>query len=130
MKFTWLIKKLTMKLKLYNFNFIVSFFIQLRDIPEDRINFVKEILEHNYHEDRLFSIKGESINRYLNRIEDKLGIERHSNYDIRRLIAQEKFDSYRKSGLSIKDVANKTSAWLSHGDNRNEILEKSYIKLK
>ncbi|OUN50350.1 hypothetical protein B5G18_14385 [Clostridium perfringens] len=101
-----------------------------RDIPNDRVELVKEVLEHNYHEDRLFSIKGDSINRYLNRIEDKLGIERHSNHDIRRLIAQEKFDSYRKSGLSIKDAANKTSAWLSHGDNRNDLLEKSYIKLK
>lgn len=101
-----------------------------RDIPNDRVELVKEVLEHNYHEDRLFSIKGDSINRYLNRIEDKLGIERHSNHDIRRLIAQEKFDGYRKSGLSIKDAANKTSAWLSHGDNRNELLEKSYIKLK
>lgn len=101
-----------------------------REIPNDRVELVKEVLEHNYHEDRLFSINGDSINRYLNRIEDKLGIERHSNHDIRRLIAQEKFDSYRKSGLSIKDAANKTSAWLSHGDNRNELLEKSYIKLK
>ena len=101
-----------------------------RDIPNDRVELVKEVLEHNYHEDRLFSIKGDSINRYLNRIEDKLRIERHSNHDIRRLIAQEKFDGYRKSGLSIKDAANKTSAWLSHGDNRNELLEKSYINLK
>ncbi|XZK46581.1 hypothetical protein ACSXCQ_14880 (plasmid) [Clostridium perfringens] len=76
------------------------------------------------------SIQGDSINRYLNRIEDKLGIERHSNHDIRRLIAQEKYDSYRKNGLSIKEAANKTSEWLSHGDNRTELLEKSYIKLK
>ena len=101
-----------------------------RDIPNDRVELVKEVLEHNYHEDRLFSIKGDSVNRYLNRIEDKLGIERHSNHDIRRLIAQEKYDSYRENGLSIKEAANKTSEWLSHGDNRIELLEKSYIKLK
>ncbi|EGT3601634.1 tyrosine-type recombinase/integrase [Clostridium perfringens] len=101
-----------------------------RDIPNDRVELVKEVLEHNYHEDRLFSIKGDSVNRYLNRIEDKLGIERHSNHDIRRLIAQEKYDSYRENGLSIKEAANKTSEWLSHGDNRI-VREKLYkIKIK
>lgn len=101
-----------------------------RYIPEDKVEVIKEVLEHNYHRERLLSIKGDSINRYLNRIEDKLGIERHSNHDIRRLIAQEKYDSYRENGLSIKEAANKTSEWLSHGDNRTELLEKSYIKLK
>ncbi|HII4398346.1 TPA: hypothetical protein ACY4RQ_003043 [Clostridium perfringens] len=39
--------------------------------------------------------------------------KRYSNHDIRRLIAQEKYDSYRADGLSIKDAANRTSIWLS-----------------
>ncbi|MFH5851667.1 tyrosine-type recombinase/integrase [Clostridium perfringens] len=100
-----------------------------RYIPENKIGLIKEVLEHNYHKDRLFSIKGSSINKYLRVVEEKLEIEKHSNHDIRRLIAQEKYDSYRESGLNVKDAANKTSKWLSHGDDRQDMLEKSYIKL-
>ena len=102
----------------------------VRDIPEDKIDFVKSVIEHNFHKERLFSIEGKSINKYLNRVQDQLGLERHSNHDIRRLIAQEKYNSFRKNGMSIKDAANQTSKWLSHGDNRTSMLEKSYIKLK
>lgn len=100
------------------------------DIPRDKVGLVKEILDRNYHENRLFSIEGSSVNKYLRVVEDKLKIDRHSNHDIRRLIPQEKYDSYRAEGLNIKDATNKTSAWLSHGDNREDMLEKSYIKLK
>ena len=102
----------------------------IRDIPEDKIDFVKSVIDHNFHQDRLFSIEGKSINKYLNRVQDQLGLKRHSNHDIRRLVAQEKYDSFREGGMSIKDAANETSKWLSHGDDRLNMLEKSYIKLK
>lgn len=102
----------------------------VRDIPGNKIDFVKSVIEHNFHKERLFSIEGKSINKYLNRVQDQLGLERHSNHDIRRLIAQEKYNSFREKGMSIKEAANQTSKWLSHGDNRTSMLEKSYIKLK
>ena len=104
--------------------------VLIRNIPEDKIVFVKSVIEHDFHNERLFSIEGKSINKYLNRVQDQLGLERHSNHDIRRLIAQEKYDSFRESGMSIKEAANETSKWLSHGDDRLNMLEKSYIKLK
>ena len=104
--------------------------VLIRNIPEDKIDFVKSVIEHNFHEDRLFSIEGKSINKYLNRVQDQLGLKRHSNHDIRRLVAQEKYDSFREDGMSIKDAANETSKWLSHGDDRLNMLERSYIKLR
>ena len=104
--------------------------VLIRNIPEDKIDFVKSVIEHNFHQDRLFSIEGKSINKYLNRVQDQLGLERHSNHDIRRLIAQEKYDSFRESEMSIKEAANETSKWLSHGDDRLNMLERSYIKLR
>ncbi|MFR5267387.1 tyrosine-type recombinase/integrase, partial [Clostridium sp.] len=104
--------------------------VLIRNIPEDKIDFVKSVIEHNFHEDRLFSIEGKSINKYLNRVQDQLGLERHSNHDIRRLIAQEKYDSFREKGMSIKEAANETGKWLSHGDDRLNMLERSYIKLR
>ena len=63
-------------------------------------------------------------------MQDQLGLERHSNHDIRRLIAQEKYDSFREKGMSIKEAANETGKWLSHGDDRLNMLERSYIKLR
>ena len=57
-------------------------------------------------------------------------LERYSNHDIRRLIAQEKYDSFRESGMSIKEVTNETSKWLSHGDDRLNMLEKKLYKVK
>lgn len=103
-----------------------------KPIPEDKISLVKEIKDQNYNgkNDRLFSVSGASINKQLNRIQDNMGLEKHSNHDIRRLIAQEKFDGYRKDGMNIKDAANKTSNWLSHGNNRQDMLERSYIILR
>ena len=59
-----------------------------------------------------------------------MGLERHSNHDIRRLIAQEKYDSFRESGMSIKEAANETSKWLSHGDDRLNMLENKLYKVK
>lgn len=100
-----------------------------RHLDEKTMNLIKEIVDKHYSKSRLFSIEGSSINKYLNRIEDKLSIKRHSNHDIRRLIGQEKFDSYRKSGMTQKEAINEVSKWLSHGDNRKNMLEKSYIKI-
>lgn len=102
----------------------------IRNIPEEKSVFVKYIIEHNFHEDRLFSIEGKSINKYLNRVQDQLGLERHSNHDIRRLIAQEKYNSFREKGMSVKQAANQVSKWLSHGDDRLNMLERSYIRLR
>ena len=96
-------------------------------IPEDKIALVKEAVSMQYDDKRLFSIEGSSINKFLNRIEDKLGLERHSNHDIRRLIAQEKFDSLREKGLTPKEAMTETSKWLSHGEDRKNLLERSYI---
>lgn len=103
-----------------------------KPIPLDKISLIKEIKDQNFNgkNDRLFSVSGASINKQLSRLENKLGLEKHSNHDIRRLIAQEKYDNYRKEGMSIKDAANKTSNWLSHGNGRQDLLERSYIKLR
>lgn len=101
-----------------------------RKIPIDKIGLMNEIISRRYGVgERLFSIKGSSINKYLNRIQDENNLARHSNHDIRRLIAQEKYNNYRENGLNMKEAVQKTSQWLSHGDNRKELLEKSYIKI-
>ena len=103
-----------------------------KPIPQDKISLMQEIKDQNFNgkNDRLFSISGASINKQLNRLQENMNLEKHSNHDIRRLIAQEKYDQYRKDGMSIKDAANKTSNWLSHGNGRQDMLERSYIILR
>lgn len=98
-----------------------------REISAECKELVKEILKENYGKDTLFTIKGNSVNRYLRETEDKLGLSRHSTHDIRRCLAQEKFDSYRKEGYGIKESLDKTSVYLNHNKDREEMLKQSYV---
>ena len=101
-----------------------------RAIPMDKIELMKEIIDKKYDKNgnRLFSIEGATINRQLSRIQERLKLEKHSNHDIRRLIAQEKYDKLRNDGATRTEAIRETSKWLSHGDNREQMLIKSYIK--
>lgn len=95
---------------------------EVRKIICERIN--------NTTNNKIISIKSDSINAQLRRIEDRLGIDRHSVHDIRRLIAQEKYDSYREEGYSKKEALEKTSRWLNHVGPREQMITKSYIVIK
>lgn len=95
---------------------------EVRKIMSERVN--------NTINNKIIDIKSDSINAQLRRIEDKLGIDRYSVHDIRRLIAQEKFDAYREEGCSKKEALEKTSKWLNHVGPREKMITKSYIKIK
>lgn len=100
-----------------------------REFPNSVKNIIKENIQ-NSKTDKLFDIKSSTVNRYLNRVEDRLGIDRHSTHDIRRLISQEKYDNYRNEGLSKKEALEKTSKWLNHIGPREQMLTKSYIQIR
>ena len=70
--------------------------------------------------DRIRFPKDGSINKYLLRTERKLGLEEHSFHDIRRRIAQDKYDEFRTSGMSRSDSLRAVSAWLNHGTGSTE----------
>ena len=72
-------------------------------------------------------VKDNSINKQLRRIEDKLGLEHHSFHDLRRRVAQDKYDELRASGLSRSECLTAVSIWLNHGRNREQMMLKSYI---
>lgn len=77
--------------------------------------------------DKWYGPKDASVNKYLRRLQEKLGLEYHSFHDIRRRIAQDKYDELRNSGLSRTETLSKVSIWLNHGPNREKMLLKSYI---
>lgn len=101
-----------------------------RELSPGAVDVVRYIISQNYGTDTLFTIKGASVNEYLRDTQDKLGLERHSFHDIRRCIAQEKYDGYRESGVTIKEAADKTAIWLNHGKDREAMLKESYIVLR
>lgn len=77
--------------------------------------------------DRIRFPKDGSINKYLLRTERKLGLDEHSFHDIRRRIAQDKYDEFRTSGMSRSESLRAVSAWLNHGPDRQKMLLESYI---
>ncbi len=78
----------------------------------------------------LFGINGNSINKYLSRVCDKLGIdEKYSFHDIRRFHAQEFYDNLRNNGYDIKNATLETSKYLGHNTPRERMMTQSYITI-
>ncbi|WP_195972664.1 tyrosine-type recombinase/integrase [Clostridium thermobutyricum] len=92
------------------------------------INLVKEILDKNYSSNALFSIKASSVNRYLNRVQDKLGLGRNSFHNLRRNYAQNFYDNKLKEGVSEEKALLAISKQLNHRTKRERLMEESYIK--
>lgn len=101
----------------------------LRKLTKEEMGIVKEVLEKKYDKDRLLSIKSESVNDYLRTIEDKMNLDRHSFHDIRRYVAQKKYDNCRQNGDSKEEAIRKTSFFLNHGCNRKVMLRECYIRI-
>lgn len=71
--------------------------------------------------------KDASVNRQLNRVQDRLGMERHSFHSIRRRMAQDRYDSYREQGVSKAEALRLVSLSLNHGEKRDSMLATSYL---
>lgn len=93
------------------------------------IEFLKGVINNHYDVDKkfLFALKGASINKFLYRTCEKLGIEKYSFHDIRRHHAQEYFDYLRQQEYSTKDALLYTSQYLSHNSSRERMMTQSYI---
>lgn len=77
----------------------------------------------------LFGINGNSINKYLYRVCEKLGIEKYSFHDIRRYHAQNYYDNLRNNGMDIKSATLETSKYLGHNTPREKMMTQSYISI-
>jgi hypothetical protein len=79
------------------------------------------------HGDRVIAPKDNSINKYLSRLQDRLGMEKHSFHDIRRRIAQDRYDEFRYMGMGRSEALSAVSSWLNHGSHREAMVLRSYI---
>lgn len=94
------------------------------------INLVKEIINKNYSKNALFSIKASSVNRYLNRVQDTLGLQRNSFHNLRRNYAQNFYNNKLEQGFTEEKALLETSKQLNHRTKRERLMEESYIKRK
>lgn len=103
-----------------------SYEVQCFNLP-----FLKEIISKGYDVNGkfLFSLNGNSINKFLNRTCERLGIEKFSFHDIRRYHSQCYFDYLRGQGYSTKNALLHTSQYLSHNTPREKMMTQSYITL-
>lgn len=105
--------------------------------PEDRVASPDLVyaLDHEYSsrieaDGRIQLPLPGSIATWLRRTEDKLGLDRFSFHDMRRLCAQEHYDALRRYGADINTACRSTSVWLNHGPDRDSyLLRESYIRI-
>lgn len=103
-------------------------FVELnkKDIP-----LLKNLSEGKAQNELLIGIKKDSINAYLNRSMEKLGIKNEYKetgmHSIRKLRAQEVYTAARNNGLSKKDSMDKVSKLLGHGENRYDTFN-TYVQ--
>lgn len=102
----------------------------VRQLNDESSSLLKEIESKGFGEERLFTVEGDSVNKWIRETEDLLGLDRHSFHDIRRTLAQEFYDDLRENGMSIKEAANTTSEFLNHGRDRLDMLKECYIILR
>ncbi len=94
---------------------------------------VRQIIDSNVFKSmidergRVHAPKDDSLNKYLRRVQDKLGLERHSFHDLRRFSAQEKYDFLRRNGVDRTQSLNMVGQWLNHGEKRAEMVLESYV---
>ena len=94
------------------------------------VDFLKSIIDKQYDPQGkfLFAISGASINKYLWRVCSKLDIgDKYSFHDIRRLHAQDFYDSKRNLGISPHNALLQTSLYLNHNSKREYMLMASYL---
>lgn len=108
-----------------------------RDIkisPEDG-DYIKKIIENRPIDKSIVDIKEDSVNKYLSRAENALGIRDHYKdadtgiHSIRKMVAQQRYDNHRSEGSSKKESLNLVSEYLGHGKNRIETMSQYILNI-
>ena len=95
-------------------------------IKLDDIEYLEQIIKDKEMDKSIVDIKEDSVNKYLARAEEDLGIrEKYKNADtgihcIRKMVAQERYDENRNNGFTQKESLNMVSEYLGHGMNRDD----------
>lgn len=103
-----------------------------RDVPirpQDKVYF-SNLKASVTSTERICPVKTDSINKSVQRAMEKAGIKNNytdtSIHCIRKMYAQDSYNSFRASGMSIQESLDNTSKLLGHGENRNDLM-KEYV---
>ncbi len=105
-----------------------------RDLPieEKHMQIIERMLLNREENDRVVTIKEDSINRWLGRELEKNGIrdynaEKTGVHCIRKMVAQERYNEFRDEGYTRNESRDMTSEYLGHGEDREELM-KEYVE--
>lgn len=109
-----------------------------RDIPitkESDRAFLEALKSQYADNQRIVSIKEDSVNRFLQRELEKIGLEQYRErgtgiHAIRKMYAQETFDELRQRGYEIKDSLDRVSELLGHGRDRDELMRQYVLDIR
>jgi len=94
--------------------------------------FIGELIQEKEPDELLVPIQKDSVNKFLNRTMQKVGIkERYpetSIHSIRKLYAQETWNNYRQMGHTWDEALRYVNRQLGHGEERNRTLLAVYVK--
>lgn len=101
--------------------------------PEDRDFLINRKQECGDNQ-RLVSIKEDSINKFLQRNLNELHLTVYQERDtgvhaIRKMVAQERYDEERAKGHTQQEALDTVSNFLGHGNNRNDLMKKYVLEM-
>jgi len=100
--------------------------IRPKDVP-----LFKSLIEGKPRNDKLIGIKQGSIQTFLNRTMDKVGIKnkypKTGIHAIRKMRAQEEYDKVRAQGYSKREAMDHVSQFLGHGKGRYDVFN-AYVQ--
>lgn len=103
-------------------------------ISKDDMIFLQKITDGKNATERIVQIEEDSVNRYLQRIQEKLNIRQKYKdaksgvHSIRKMRAQEIFDMYRYK-YGIRQALDETSKYLGHGKDRMAVLKEYVLRI-
>lgn len=96
------------------------------DEQREAIEMLKELSKDLDTLERVFTVKGSSINKFYRENASAVGIEDCEVYGVhqlRRLHATEYYHELKEDGYSELDACDAVSEWLGHGKNRSDIIK-------
>lgn len=101
-----------------------------RELKEEDKELFKDIIDKGYSEDnRLFTVQGDTVRKYMDDVQERLHLEHYTVHDIRRRCCQDYYDELRLNDVSKEEATQLASMYLNHGPDREKLLEGSYISL-
>lgn len=102
-------------------------------IPKDKTALIRQIKGDISDNKRIIPLKQDSINKFLTRQLDKIGLkEKYSSaktgvHSLRKMYSQEQYNKCRNVGMDIKTSIDKVSDLLGHGQDRYTLI-KEYVE--